>query len=77
MPRFAREVREGVHLACSTEQTASKARQTPNGKAKIKTIGPNEPIVFFYGTPRGGRTLNLLVRSQTLYPIELWVRNTV
>ena len=30
----------------------------------------------FYGTPRGGRTLNLLVRSQTLYPIELWVRNS-
>ena len=23
------------------------------------------------GTPGGGRTLNLLVRSQTLYPIEL------
>ena len=25
------------------------------------------------GTPKGSRTPNLLVRSQTLYPIELWV----
>ena len=25
------------------------------------------------GTPRGGRTPNLLIRSQVLYPIELWV----
>ena len=26
-----------------------------------------------HGTPRGIRTPNLLVRSQTLYPVELWV----
>ena len=26
-----------------------------------------------YGTPIGIRTPNLLIRSQVLYPIELWV----
>ena len=26
------------------------------------------------GTPIGSRTPNLLIRSQTLYPIELWVQ---
>ena len=27
---------------------------------------------FFYGAPKRSRTPNLLIRSQTLYPIELW-----
>ena len=26
----------------------------------------------FYGAPKRSRTPNLLIRSQTLYPIELW-----
>ena len=27
---------------------------------------------LFYGAPKRSRTPNLLIRSQTLYPIELW-----
>ena len=30
-------------------------------------------ILFIYGAPRRSRTLNLLIRSQPLYPIELEV----
>ena len=30
----------------------------------------------FYGAPKKSRTPNLLIRSQTLYPIELWVQQT-
>ncbi len=30
---------------------------------------------FVHGTPIGTRTPNLLVRSQTLYPIELWAHH--
>ena len=29
------------------------------------------------GTPRGSRTPNLLIRSQALYPIELWVHKVL
>ena len=32
---------------------------------------------FLNGTPEGIRTPDLLVRSQTLYPAELWVQNIV
>ena len=31
-----------------------------------------EPLPEFYGAPKRSRTPNLLIRSQTLYPIELW-----
>ena len=27
---------------------------------------------LFYGAPKRSRTPNLLIRSQTLYPVELW-----
>lgn len=27
-----------------------------------------------FGAPKGSRTPNLLIRSQTLYPIELWAQ---
>ena len=30
--------------------------------------------IFFLGMPRGIRTPDLLVRSQTLYPAELWAQ---
>ena len=33
------------------------------------------PARFIEITPVGNRTLNLLIRSQTLYPIELRVQN--
>ena len=29
-------------------------------------------IICYYGAPKRSRTPNLLIRSQTLYPIELW-----
>jgi hypothetical protein len=29
---------------------------------------------FPYGAPKRSRTPNLLIRSQTLYPIELWAQ---
>ena len=31
-----------------------------------------EPLPEFNGAPKRSRTPNLLIRSQTLYPIELW-----
>ena len=34
----------------------------------------NTPLMILIGTPAGARTLNLLVRNQMLYPIELQVR---
>ena len=39
-----------------------------------KTLQPFELQGFESGTPEGTRTPNLLIRSQTLYPIELRVR---
>ena len=30
-----------------------------------------------FNAPRGTRTPNLLIRSQTLYPIELWARISI
>lgn len=35
----------------------------------------NTPLMILIGTPAGTRTLNLLVRNQMLYPIELRVRD--
>ena len=29
-------------------------------------------LLSYYGAPKRSRTPNLLIRSQTLYPIELW-----
>ena len=42
-------------------------------KAAQKTLQPFELQGFKSGTPEGTRTPNLLIRSQTLYPIELRV----
>ncbi len=43
-------------------------RQIPTGKkGPANNAGP-----LSSGTPRRIRTPNLLVRSQTLYPVELW-----
>jgi hypothetical protein len=33
-----------------------------------------QAFIFTFSDPRRSRTLNLLIRSQTLYPIELWDR---
>ena len=41
--------------------------------AEIFTGGLLAPLGFSDGVPKRSRTPNLLVRSQTLYPIELWV----
>jgi hypothetical protein len=38
-----------------------------------KALQPFELQGFESGTPKETRTPNLLIRSQTLYPIELWV----
>lgn len=53
-----------------------------NGRSsRIRTCDPlvpnqvlyqAEPLPEFYGAPKRSRTPNLLIRSQTLYPIELW-----
>ena len=34
-----------------------------------------EPLPEFNGAPKRSRTPNLLIRSQMLYPIELWAHN--
>ena len=65
---FSEGVRRGVRKALEMPFSASEEHK------KRPTLSSRS--YDFYGTPRGGRTLNLLVRSQTLYPIELWVRNT-
>ena len=39
---------------------------------KIKNQQQMLILIYIYGAPIGIRTPNLLVRSQTLYPIELW-----
>ena len=36
----------------------------------------NRAALFKVGTPKGTRTPNLLVRSQMLYPIELWAHRS-
>ena len=52
-----------------------------NREDRIRTCDPlvpnqvlyqAEPLPEFYGAPKRSRTPNLLIRSQTLYPIELW-----
>ena len=44
---------------------------TPWSQTKCSTKLSHFPI---YGAPNRSRTHNLLIRSQTLYPIELWAR---
>jgi hypothetical protein len=34
-------------------------------------------VQYFNYAPKGSRTPNLLIRSQTLYPVELWVLKKV
>ena len=43
---------------------------TPSSRTKCTTKLCYIPI--FYGAPSRNRTRNLLIRSQTLYPVELW-----
>lgn len=48
----------------------------PGGDDKNKTRC--RTVFYFYpGAPRRIRTLSLLIRSQTLYPVELWVQRTL
>ena len=52
-----------------------------NRENRIRTCDPLVPNQVLYqaelfpeNAPRRSRTFNLLIRSQTLYPIALWVR---
>ncbi len=45
---------------------------TPWSQTKCSTKLSHFPI---HGAPNRSRTHNLLIRSQTLYPIELWAHN--
>ena len=42
----------------------------------IKTTSRNRDVVIYSGAPRRIRTLNLLIRSQMLYPIEPWAQRS-
>ena len=44
---------------------------TPWSQTKCSTKLSYFPL-FLNGAPKRSRTPNLLIRSQTLYPIELW-----
>ena len=44
------------------------------GEAKRKTLNGAKLVKGFYGAPNRIRTCGLLIRSQTLYPAELWVQ---
>ena len=39
-------------------------------------VAPRKCLIL-NGAPRRSRTPNLLIRSQTLYPVELWVHQAV
>lgn len=41
-----------------------------------KTTPRNRDVVVYSGAPRRIRTLNLLIRSQMLYPIEPWAQRS-
>ena len=41
-----------------------------------KTTPRNRDVVIYSGAPRRIRTLNLLIRSQMLYPIEPWAQRS-
>ena len=43
-------------------------------QAKKQNPAPNRREILFFGTPRGIRTPDPLVRSQILYPAELLAR---
>jgi hypothetical protein len=42
-----------------------------------RLIGTQRRFFRRFGGPRRNRTLNLLIRSQLLYPVELWDRDGV
>lgn len=45
-----------------------------SGRRKRKTLNGAKLVKGFCGAPNRIRTCGLLIRSQTLYPAELWVR---
>ena len=45
-------------------------------KHKRKTLNGAKLVKGFYGAPNRIRTCGLLIRSQTLYPAELWVQSS-
>ena len=40
-------------------------------KAEVLPLNYTRILILYYGAPGRSRTHNLLIRSQTLYPIEL------
>ena len=56
----------GFEPATSWSQTKRSTKLSYFPKYETKNL---------YGAPKRSRTPNLLIRSQTLYPIELWAQD--
>ena len=55
------------------EPRTSCSRSRRANRAALRPV-TNHPSTSCHG-PRGSRTLNLLIRSQMLYPVELWTQH--
>ena len=60
----------GAFLARSTRAGPCTAAKLPLFRRAIRTLPSYRPT----SAPRRSRTPNLLIRSQTLYPVELWAQ---
>ncbi len=63
-----------LHLGCPSTVSLWGVYQPLVSRVPAETEARHLWRASCAGTPRRTRTPNLLVRSQTLYPIELWAR---
>ena len=81
--RNLHETRRGAELSAGFENFFSycilrwKGFRRNFSKHKRKTLNGAKLVKGFCGAPNRIRTCGLLIRSQTLYPAELWVRFSI
>ena len=73
----ARLLDRRAHCGGSNSKKSSNIRKNCFKTAKEKPSTARSSSRVFHGAPNRIRTCGLLIRSQTLYPAELWVRFSI